>query len=126
MFFHFCDVVRDVVNDVHVQVIWSAVKRLRKSLLQHTYAVKSVLLPWELIAVLMTYSWAYLSCEEGHAGTIDPGIVCSRRHCFEVVLSLSGGDACTGQLSVVHSEVVSLHGLLHLHKGIWGGKKEDG
>lgn len=61
---------------------------------------------------------AHLSCEEGHTGAIDPGIIGSSCHALEVVLALLGGDVSTGQLAIVNVDLISRHCLLHLNQSI--------
>mmetsp|Transcript_23195 Transcript_23195/g.31766 ORF Transcript_23195/g.31766 Transcript_23195/m.31766 type:complete len:305 (-) Transcript_23195:295-1209(-) len=51
--------------------------------------------------------------EEGHAGSIHPGVVGRRRHGRQVVLSLLRGDLGAGELPVVGDDPVPHHGGLH-------------
>ena len=82
---HLGDVVRHVVDDVHVEVVWSGVEHLGEG----------------------------LPGQEGHTAPVDPGKVGGCCHPVEIVLTLLGLYPGAGQLPVVHLDVVSLHGLLH-------------
>eukprot|EP00160_Parvularia_atlantis_P021756 Unigene9553_Nuclearia_a/m.29188 Unigene9553_Nuclearia_a/g.29188 ORF Unigene9553_Nuclearia_a/g.29188 Unigene9553_Nuclearia_a/m.29188 type:complete len:385 (+) Unigene9553_Nuclearia_a:524-1678(+) len=84
------DVVRDVVDHVHVQVVRRALECLSKRLPR----------------------------QERHARSVDPGKVGRRGHRLEVVLAGLGVDARAGELAVVDDNVVARHGLLHLDQGV--------
>ena len=74
---------------------------------------------WDSVSInTFEYTCAHLSCKEGHTGAIDPGIVSSRRHCLQVVLTLRGGYPGTSQLAIIDLNHVSLHCPLHLYQSI--------
>lgn len=89
---HLGNVVRDVVDDVHVEIIRGGVEHLGEGLAR----------------------------EEGHRAAVHPGEVRRRRHSLEVILSLHRVNSGAGQLSVIGLDLVPLHGLLHLHQGVGG------
>lgn len=60
----------------------------------------------------------YLSTEESHGASIDPGEVGGRCHCLQVVLSLVGANPRAGQLSVIRLDRVAFHRFFHLHERI--------
>lgn len=63
--------------------------------------------------------WAlYLTREECHGGSVDPGVVGCGGHSGEIVLSLGGGYPGAGQLPIVHLDLIPLHRSFHLHQGI--------
>ena len=64
-----------------------------------------------------------LSTEEGHTAAVHPSIIGGRGHPLEVVLSLLGVDVGASQLTVIHNDVVTLHGFLHGNKCICIKKK---
>ena len=80
---------------------------------KQAHAIPSIILRTQRVP-----SCTNLSGKEGHARAVDPGVVGSRRHGFEVVLSLGGRDAGTSQLAIVDLDPVSLHRSLHLHQSI--------
>ena len=65
---HLCDVVRDVVDDVHVEVVGRGVEHLGKG----------------------------LAAQEGHAAAVDPGVVGGAGHRGQVVLPLLRSPRWTG------------------------------
>lgn len=87
---HLGNIVRNVIDNVHVEIIGCGVKHLGKR----------------------------LTGEERHGAAIDPGKVRSRRHGLQVVLSLHRIDPGAGQLPVIGLDLVPLHGLLHLDQGV--------
>mmetsp|Transcript_41766 Transcript_41766/g.100237 ORF Transcript_41766/g.100237 Transcript_41766/m.100237 type:complete len:213 (+) Transcript_41766:373-1011(+) len=84
---HLCNVVRHVVDQVHVQVLRRLVKDLGEC----------------------------LPGQEGHGGSIDPRVVGRGSHTSQVILPLSRLNSCTGQLPVVCLNFVAIHCSLHLH-----------
>mmetsp|Transcript_60629 Transcript_60629/g.170854 ORF Transcript_60629/g.170854 Transcript_60629/m.170854 type:complete len:214 (+) Transcript_60629:358-999(+) len=86
------DVVRHVVDEVHVQILGRLVEDLGEGLPR----------------------------QERHRGAVHPGVVRRGGHRLQVVLALRGGDAGAGQLPVVRADVVPGHGALHLHQGVRG------
>mmetsp|Transcript_68228 Transcript_68228/g.200349 ORF Transcript_68228/g.200349 Transcript_68228/m.200349 type:complete len:371 (-) Transcript_68228:119-1231(-) len=86
------DVVRDVVDDLHVEVLRALVEHLRERLPR----------------------------EEGHGGPVHPGVVRRGRHGGHVVLALLRVDPGASQLPVVRVDVVARHSPLHLHEGVRG------
>ena len=55
---HLCNVVGDVINDMHVKVFWSGLELLCKR----------------------------LASQEGHGASVHPRVICSGRHACQVVL----------------------------------------
>ena len=84
------NVVRHIVDHVHVEVVGVHAKRLAEGLSKLRLQVGTT----EKIAQLS----AHLSAQVCHAGAIDPGKVGGRGHALEVVLALGRVDARTGQL----------------------------
>mmetsp|Transcript_111391 Transcript_111391/g.347208 ORF Transcript_111391/g.347208 Transcript_111391/m.347208 type:complete len:335 (+) Transcript_111391:524-1528(+) len=86
------DVVGDIVDHEHVQVLGGLVEDLGEG----------------------------LTGEEGHRGAVHPGVICRRGHGGQVVLALLGMDPGARQLPVVDLDVVPRHGALHLDERICG------
>lgn len=63
-------------------------------------------------------SCSHLSGEEGHRWAIDPGIIPSSSHAFQIVLSFLWKDTSAGELTVIHYDLISFHCLLHGNQGI--------
>lgn len=59
------------------------------------------------------YLMQYLSAQERHTCSVDPGIISGRGHALEVLLSFWGLYVGTGKLSVIDFNVVAFHGFLH-------------
>mmetsp|Transcript_22187 Transcript_22187/g.66393 ORF Transcript_22187/g.66393 Transcript_22187/m.66393 type:complete len:255 (+) Transcript_22187:57-821(+) len=86
------DVVRDVVDDVHVQVFRRLVEHLGEC----------------------------LPGQKGHRRPVHPSVIGRRRHAFHVVLAFNRIDPRTSQLAVVRFDVIPRHGTLHLDERIRG------
>jgi len=85
-----CDVVRNIVDHVHVKVVWGALERLCEC----------------------------LPHKKGHHGPVDPCVICSSGHAGEVVLPLLGIDSRTRQLPVIDLDAVAAHGGIHGREGV--------
>jgi hypothetical protein len=57
---HFSNIMTDIINNMHVQVVWRGLEHLGKG----------------------------LSCQECHAAPIDPGKVSGRCHAVQILLAL--------------------------------------
>ena len=79
------NVMADIIDEVHVQVIRSGLEHLGKG----------------------------LAHQEGHGGPIHPGKVGSACHGLQIVLALLGVDACACKLPVIGVNVVTCHSPLH-------------
>lgn len=88
--FYLSNVVRYVIDDVHIQVVWTHLELFSEG----------------------------LSTEERHGTSVDPSKVGGGGHGFEIILPLLRVDTSTRQLPVVCFDVVSLHCLLHSHQCI--------
>lgn len=91
------DIVRHVIDHVHVKVIRGRVEHLGEG----------------------------LSGQEGHTAAVDPGVVSGGRHRLEVVLALLTGDMRARQLAVVNHDVVALHRFLHRNQRVCEGALRD-
>mmetsp|Transcript_82908 Transcript_82908/g.149576 ORF Transcript_82908/g.149576 Transcript_82908/m.149576 type:complete len:291 (-) Transcript_82908:257-1129(-) len=69
---------------------------------------------------LVEYLGKCLTRQESHGGSIDPRVICSTSHRFQVILAFFGLDPSTGQLPVVRPDAVTGHGSLHLNEGVGG------
>ena len=85
-----CDVVRNIVDHVHVKVVWGALECLCEC----------------------------LPHKKRHHGPVDPCVICSSGHASEVVLPLLGIDSRTRQLPVVDLDAVAAHGGIHGREGV--------
>lgn len=92
MLFDFGNVMRDVVDEMHVEVVGRGVEDFGEC----------------------------LTCQERHAAAVHPGVVGCRAHAFQVVLAFGRADARARQLSIVRLDVVSFHGLLHGDQAVRG------
>mmetsp|Transcript_23153 Transcript_23153/g.57605 ORF Transcript_23153/g.57605 Transcript_23153/m.57605 type:complete len:212 (-) Transcript_23153:621-1256(-) len=86
------NVVRHVVDDVHVQVFWGLVEDFGKC----------------------------LASQEGHRGAVHPGVVRCRRHTLHIILAFLRIYSGACQLPVIGLDVVAGHGALHLNQGVCG------
>lgn len=85
MLLDFGDIMRHVVDQMHVQVVGCRVEYLGER----------------------------LSRQKRHAASIDPRVIGRRAHALQVVLALGRVDARTRQLTIVRFDVVAFHRFLH-------------
>ena len=105
---------------MHVEIIWRRIERLCKSL----WVTNTHSSPWhsnsKLLHCIQCKEVSNLAGEEGHARSVDPGVVGCGSHALEVFLALWTLDASASQLSIVDCNFVSCHRLLHFDKRVCG------